>query len=77
MKDFQFEHEHFHLFESAEALLHFCSINLRQIVRLNGFAHTSYPPAAVSGPRPSADSATEPRNPETGAAPYVVENRRR
>jgi hypothetical protein len=41
MKDFQFEHEHFHLFESAEALLHFCSINLRQIVRLKGFAHTS------------------------------------
>jgi Domain of unknown function (DUF4126) len=25
----------------------------------------------------SADSATEPRNPDTGAAPYVVENRRR
>jgi len=28
-------------------------------------------------PRPSTDSATKPRNPETGAASYVVENRRR
>ena len=47
VKDFQFRHEHFHLFESDEALPHFGSIYLRQIVWLEGFAYTpqniSYP----------------------------------
>ena len=47
VKDFQFRHEHFHLFESNEALPHFGSIYLRQIVWLKGFTYTpqniSYP----------------------------------
>ena len=47
VKDFQFRHEHFHLFESNEALPHFGSIYLRQIVWFKGFAYTpqniSYP----------------------------------
>ena len=34
VKDFQFRHEHFHLFESDEAFPHFGSIYLRQIVWL-------------------------------------------
>jgi hypothetical protein len=28
VKDLQFGHEHFNLFECEEALLHFCSVNL-------------------------------------------------
>ncbi len=28
VKDLQFGHEHFHLFEIEEAFLHFCSVNL-------------------------------------------------
>jgi hypothetical protein len=47
VKDFQFGHEHFHLFEGDEALSHFGPIYLRQIVWLEGFAYTpqniSYP----------------------------------
>jgi hypothetical protein len=47
VKDFQFRHEHFHLFESDEALPHFGSVYLRQIIWLKGFAYTpqniSYP----------------------------------
>jgi hypothetical protein len=40
VKDFQFGHEHFHLFEGDEALSHFGPIYLRQIVWLEGFAYT-------------------------------------
>jgi hypothetical protein len=38
VKDLQFGHKHFHLFESEETLLHFCSINSRQVLWLKGFA---------------------------------------
>jgi hypothetical protein len=47
VKDFQFRHEHFHLFESDKALLNFCSIDLGQIVWLKGFANT---PQNISDP---------------------------
>ena len=47
VKDFQLRHQHFHLFESDEALPHFSSIYLPQIVWLKGFA---YPPQNISYP---------------------------
>ena len=40
VKDFQFRHEHFHLFESDKALLHFNLIYLPQTVWVRGFIHT-------------------------------------